>query len=184
MPLGGAALAIHPPAERLAAPTVAEVYRAHADLVWRAVQRLGVPPAEAEDVVHEVFLVVQRRLPEFDGRALTSWLYAICRGVAANYRRGRTRATRRVEQVEPPPPPPSPEDTARDREAAAVVETFLAGLDDETRAVFELADVEGLSGPEVARALDIDLARVHARLKTARRRFNAFVAQHTGGKTP
>lgn len=164
MPPGGAVLAIHPPTEPL---HVGEVYRAHADLVWRAVQRLGVPAAEAEDLVHEVFLVVQRRLPEFDGRALTSWLHAICRGVAANYRRGRSRATRRALHLEPPPPAPSPEESARDREAAALVDSFLAELDDDTRAVFELADIEGLSGPEIARALDLELARVYARLKTA-----------------
>ena len=178
MPVGDAVLgAALLPAMPL---TVSEIYRAHADLAWRTVQRLGVPAAEAEDVVHEVFLVVQRRLPEFDGQgAITSWLYAICRGVAANYRRGRSRATRRVAELEPPPPPRSPEDDAAHREAAAVVDAFLAELDDETRAVFALCDIEGLSGPEAARALELDPARVDARLKTARRRFNSLVARST-----
>lgn len=60
-----------------------------------------------------------------------------------------------------------------------MVEGFLAELDAETRAVFELSDIEGLSGPEVAQALDLELTRVYARLKTARRRFNAFVARRT-----
>lgn len=165
--------------------TVADVYRAHADFAWRVVQRLGVPEAEAEDVVHEVFLVVQRRLPEFDGRgAITSWLYAICRGIAANYRRGHTRAARRIDHVEPPPAPPSPEDDAAQREAASAIETFLSGLDRETREIFELTDIEGMTCPEVARALDLELNRVHARLKAARRRFNAFVARRSAARTP
>lgn len=165
--------------------TVADVYRAHADFVWRVVQRLGVPPHEAEDVVHEVFLIVHRRLSEFDGRgAITSWLYAIGRGVAANYRRGHLRAARRIDQVEPPPPPRSPEEDAAQREAACAIEAFLAALDPETREVFALTDIEGLTCPEVARALDLELHRVHARLKTARRRFNAFVAHRGAARTP
>jgi RNA polymerase sigma-70 factor (ECF subfamily) len=175
-------------APRSVAPplTVAEVYRAHADFVWRVVQRFGVPTAEADDVVHEVFLIVQRRLPEFDGRgAVTSWLYAIGRGVAANYRRGQVRAARRRTVAPSPSPLRSPEDDAAEREAVSAVETFLKSeLDLETREVFQLADIEGMTGPEVASALDIDLARVHARLKTARRRFNAFVAQLNAERTP
>jgi RNA polymerase sigma-70 factor, ECF subfamily len=176
MPASGVLLdALRSPAEPL---TVADVYRTHADFVWRVVQRLGVPAAEAEDVVHEVFLVVQRRLGEFDGRgAITSWLYAIGRGVAANYRRGHARAARRIDRVDPPAPPRSPEEDAAHREAADVIESFLGQLDPETREIFELADIEGLTCPEVARALELDLNRVLARLKTARRRFNAFVAQ-------
>lgn len=165
--------------------TVADVYRAHADFVWRVVQRLGVPPDDAEDVVHEVFMVVQRRLPEFDGRgAITSWLYAIARGVAANYRRGHTRAVRRLDRADPPPAPRSPEEDAAAREAALVIEHFLAELDPETREVFALVDIEGMTSPEAARALDLDLGRVHARLKTARRRFNALVARRGAARTP
>lgn len=183
MPASGVLLgALGSPAD---APTVADVYRAHADFVWRVVQRLGVPAAEAEDVVHEVFMVVQRRLPEFDGRgAITSWLYAIGRGVAANWRRGTTRAARRIDQVDPPAPPRSPEEDAAQREAVGVIESFLAQLDPETREIFELADIEGMNCPEVARALDLELHRVHARLKTARRRFNAFVAHRGATRTP
>lgn len=182
MPAGSAALAHLSVTEPL---RVDDVYRAHADFVWRTVQRFGVPAAEAEDLVHEVFMVVQRRLPEFEGDALPSWLYAICRGVAANYRRGRTRAERRVHGLEQEPPPParSLEDAAAEREAAAAVDRFLATLDADTRAIFELADIEGLTCPEIARATGLDLGRVHARLKTARRRFNAFVAQQPGGNS-
>ena len=183
MPASGVLFGTLPsPAEPL---TVADVYRTHADFVWRVVQRLGVPAAEAEDVVHEVFMVVQRRLGEFDGRgAITSWLYAIGRGVAANYRRGHARAARRIDHVEPPAPPRSPEEDAAQREAQTLIETFLAQLDRETREIFELADIEGMTCPEVARALDLELNRVLARLKTARRRFNAFGADRGASRTP
>ena len=48
---------------------LSDIYREHADFVWRAVRRFGVAEESAEDVLHEVFLVLQRRLHEYDGRA-------------------------------------------------------------------------------------------------------------------
>src|SRR5262245_16032893 len=65
----------------------ADIFRQHARYLWRALLGLGVRPADVDDVCQEVLLVVHRRLPEFDGRALRSWLYAICLRVASEYRR-------------------------------------------------------------------------------------------------
>ena len=103
-----------PPRAELDAPglatslDLAEVYRCHAGFVWRVVRRLGVPDAALEDVVHDVFLVVHRRLSEYDGRAaLTTWLFGIARGVASNHRRGIARAQRKLAVVEPPGGAPS-----------------------------------------------------------------------------
>jgi len=41
--------------------------------------------------------------------------------------------------------------------------------------VFELVDVEGLRGPEVAELLGANLNVVYSRLRLARRRFEAFL---------
>lgn len=155
------------------------IYRAHADFVWRSVQRFGVGPAYAEDVVHEVFLVVQRRLGDLDPKAsVRGWLWGIARGVAANHRRGRARAARREQvsfEVVPPPTPIDPEQQVRVAEAAAVVLRFLDQLPADKRAVFELADIEGLSCPEIAGLLELELGTVYAQLRTARRRFRTFL---------
>ncbi|MCB9715030.1 MAG: sigma-70 family RNA polymerase sigma factor [Myxococcales bacterium] len=161
------------------------LYREHAGFVWRAVRRLGVPEAAAEDVVQEVFLVVRRRLPEYEGRgAPTSWLYAIARGVAANHRRGRARADRRLRVVPEPRPLPSPEDEVGRADAAARVRDFLATLDLDQREVFVLVDVEGLSGPEVAEALGINLNVAYSRLRLARRKLRRFVADRLEPEDP
>ncbi|MFO7566415.1 MAG: sigma-70 family RNA polymerase sigma factor [Enhygromyxa sp.] len=159
------------------------IYRAHADFVWRSVQRFGVTAAHAEDVVHEVFLVVQRRLPDLDPTAsVRGWLWGIARGVAANHRRGRARAARREQvslEVVPPPTPTDPEQQVHIAEAAAVVRRFLAQLPPDKRVVFELADIEGLSCPEIAELLELELGKVYAQLRTARRRFRAFIERET-----
>src|SRR5438552_1977251 len=60
------------------APDLGRAYRQHAADVSRWARRLGGPGVDAEDVLHEVFMVAQRRLPEFRGEAkLSTWLYAI-----------------------------------------------------------------------------------------------------------
>jgi RNA polymerase sigma-70 factor (ECF subfamily) len=151
------------------------VYRAHADFVWRVVRRLGVDDGAAEDVVHEVFLVVQRRLPDFDGRAaMSSWLYGIARGVVANHKRGTSREHRRLQLVVPAAPPRDPEELSRRRQAAETVRVFLSSLGEEQREVFTLVEIEGLKGPEAAAALGIDVNLLYSRLRGARDRFRSF----------
>jgi RNA polymerase sigma-70 factor (ECF subfamily) len=167
-------------------PTLEEVYREHAGFVWRAVKRMGVSDDAAEDVVHEVFLVVRRRLGDYDGRAaMSSWLFGIARGVASNHRRGRSRAQRRLELVPAPSDPRTPEEVTRRREAAALVAEFLAELDADKRLVFELSDIEGLRGREVADALDANVNSVYSRLRAARKLFREFLEQRgiTGGQS-
>jgi RNA polymerase sigma-70 factor (ECF subfamily) len=38
--------------------TIAEIYHAHFHFVWRNARRLGVPEANVDDVVQDVFIVV------------------------------------------------------------------------------------------------------------------------------
>ncbi len=159
-------------------PTLDALYRDHADFVWRAVLRMGIVDAHAEDAVHEVFMVARRKLSGFRGDAAPStWLYAIARGVCANLRRSRDRARRRLELAPAPQPAPNPEEAAARANAADLVERFLDGLPQAQREVFVLSDIEGLAGPDVAAALRIPLGTAYSRLRLARRRFEAFVKE-------
>lgn len=157
--------------------TLAEVYRRHASFVWRVVRRFGIGDAAVEDVMHDVFLVVHRRLAEFDGRAsMTTWLYNIARGVAANHRRGRTREQRRLQLVQPKPgSAPDPERETEREQAARFVREFVNTLDDDKRIVFELADLEGMPVPEVAELCGIKLNTAYSRLRAARQQFQRAV---------
>src|SRR5438477_9556731 len=69
------------------APSFAEAYAAHFRYVWRCLRSLGVRDGSLDDAVQDVFLVVERKLSGFDGRAeLRTWLYAISLRVARRYR--------------------------------------------------------------------------------------------------
>jgi RNA polymerase sigma factor (sigma-70 family) len=72
---------------------VEDVYEAHVDFVWRTARRLGVREQYLDDVVQEVFVVVQRRLNEFEGRSeVKTWLFGITRRVArAHFRQNARR---------------------------------------------------------------------------------------------
>lgn len=157
---------------------LATIYDDHADFVWRVAKRLGVPEGALEDVTHDVFVIVHRRLDDYDGRAaLTSWLYGITRGVASNRRRGRAREARRIEHAQPKPQtlPPTDDDIQR-REAAAFVRRFVAQLDPGKREVFVLVDLEGVAVKDAASMTGINVNTAHARLRAARQSFQAAAA--------
>ncbi len=159
-----------------------QVYDRHAAFVWRAARRLGVPEAALEDVVHDVFVIVHRRLGDYDGRAaLTTWLYGITRGVASNARRGRVREHRRIERAQPKPAtlPPTDDRTQR-TEAAAFVRSFLRSLDPGKREVFSLVELEGYAVKDVAAMMRINVNTAHARLRAARRAFAEAAAVFRG----
>lgn len=157
--------------------TLEEVYERHAGFVWRIVRRMGVPDHGVEDVMHEAFLVVHRRLPEYDGRvAMTTWLYHLTRGVVSNHRRSRAREQRRIALVDPKPAPaPDPEAQTKRGQAAAFVRSFLETLDDDKREVFELVELEGLPVPEVAELVGTNLNTAYSRLRAARQLFQRAV---------
>lgn len=169
--------------------SLAGVYREHADFVWRVARRLGVAEDALEDVVHDVFLIVHRRLDEYDGRAaVTTWLFNLTRGVVSNRRRGRQRAAQRLQGLadqtrasarasESTLAGVSPEAHSERRLAAAFVREFLDGLDAERRLVFELVELDGLKVAEAARHLQINPNTAHSRLRSARAAFRGAVAR-------
>jgi len=134
-----------------------------------------VPSADRRDLCQEIFVVVHRKLHEYDGRAsLRSWIYAICVRVASTYRRSaRVRREQACEDVEPAvlgdPVAPSQDIYLDTRRACAAIEALLANLDDEKRTIFVLYEFEGLSMIEVAGAVGCPLQTAYSRLHAARK---------------
>lgn len=158
-------------------PSFDEVYTTHFAYVWRILRTFGVPDAGLEDAAQDVFVVVHRRLPEFEGRAqMTTWLFAITRRVASAHRRKATVRDARNEPLADEPAGPTDTFAAFSRaQAAATVLAILDTIDEDKRIVFALVELEQLSVPEVARMLDINLNTAYSRLRLARAAFETAV---------
>jgi RNA polymerase sigma-70 factor (ECF subfamily) len=71
-----------------------------------------------------------------------------------------------------------PHERAAEREAVRQLHAILDELDDEKRAVFVLAELEQMTVPEIAEAVEANLNTVYSRLRAARREFEQAVARH------
>lgn len=157
-------------------PSITEVYDAHFRYVWRCLRSLGVPDATLDDALQDVFMVVQRKLRDFEGRAeLRTWLYAIALRVARRYRTRARAEAANVVDVEEELGSADGEAALEQNDRLALARRALAGLDDEKREVFVLAHVEQMSAPEIAGILTVSVNTVYSRLRAARAAFAAEV---------
>lgn len=161
-------------------PTFQEVYRQHFDFVWRLARARRVPLSAIDDVVQEVFLVVYRQLPGFEGRSsVKTWLYTITRRVTRDYvrKRGNQHVGDEM-KTGIAADDPGPESHVERNEAAQLLASILDGMDEIKREVFVLSEMEGMSGAEIAEALDVNQNTVYSRLRAAKAEFEAAVARH------
>jgi RNA polymerase sigma-70 factor (ECF subfamily) len=160
--------------------TFKEVYDEHFRFVWRSLRRLGISENDVADAVQDVFLVVHRRLAEFEGRSrVTTWLFAIALRVARDRR--RLAHVRRERNADADPDPIDERaDVMRDAERRQAIELLEAILDElslEQRAVFTLFEIEGMTGEAVADVLGVPLGTVYSRLRLAREAFRKSLSR-------
>lgn len=163
------------------------VYRDHAREVARWAARLG-GEQEVEDLVQEIFLTVQRLLPQFRGEApIGVWLFRITQRVLANHRRrSRLRRwlgmTRRMNETIASPDA-LPTDRLEQRQAAERLYTILDTLPDKYRQVLVLFELEDLSTHQISELLGVKLVTVRVWLHRARAAF-LKEQQRRDGQTP
>jgi len=165
-----------------AVPSFERLYEEQFAFVWRNVQRLGVRGAEIDDAVQEVFIVVHRKLADYQPRSsVRAWVFGILTRVVRTHRRTRSRK-------EPPTAAdtdmladgrrPGPEELLERSETVQALEAILDTLTDEQCEVFILVELEEMSGPEVAEALAISVNTVYSRLRLAREHFQRGVTRY------
>lgn len=159
-------------------PGLEEVYNEHHDFMWRSLRRLGVHTADVEDAVHDAFLVVSRKLAEFEGRAsLRTWLFAIAMRVAQGRRRDRQREVHHLERYEAVVPREAEDPWAR-RDVRVTLHQLLDALNEEQRVVYIMIELENMTAPEIAAVLDLKVPTVYSRLRLAREAIRRAVARH------
>jgi RNA polymerase sigma-70 factor, ECF subfamily len=139
-----------------------------------SVHRFGVRMCrdlhDAEDVVQDTLLGVATHLGEFQGRSsLKSWVFALTRSACARKRRGlKNQPPDPLDDEQHHDAEPGPEANAAKRELAEALAQALERLPEEYREVLLLRDVEGLTAPEAADALEVSIAALKSRLHRAR----------------
>ncbi len=164
---------------------LAEIYREHVRYVWRCLRHLGVRSAELEDVTHDVFLVVGRRLDSFEGRSsLRTWIYGICLRVASDYR-DRAVHRREVLGIDLPEEgsPPEQERDVEDERLRSRLGLLLDRLPNEQREVFVLYEIEELEMKEIAEAAGCPLQTAYSRLHAARKALRLALSQEASASS-
>lgn len=145
----------------------------HAASVLRLIRfRLG--DTAAEDVLQQTFLAAWQAAPRFRGEArVKTWLFTIARNTAAKVRdRARRSPVTDVPidtlGIEAGWGSEDPETIALAGERHDLLRVAFASLDDESREVLTLRDLEELSGEDTAALLGLSLAAMKSRLHRAR----------------
>lgn len=155
---------------RGSAEALGALYDRYAPILLSLVERIAARGAEAEDLVHDVFLEAWRRAADYDATrgSVKSWLLLRARSRALDHRKSARVARRAggsesawLEELndlggEPSQAP----DQARLREV-------LLALPAEQRSVLLLGYFEGLSSSEIAERIGIPLGTVKSRVAAA-----------------
>jgi RNA polymerase sigma-70 factor (ECF subfamily) len=180
---------VPPPGPNL---TPEQVFRDYGSRVYNLARRMLGRAIDAEDVTQDVLLQVVRKLATFRGEsAFPTWLHRVTVNAALAHRRKRGQS--KEYQVSDPLDDileeehhrvpvkrwnVRPEDEALDAETHRLIEEAIAQLQEASRDVFVLADVEGLTNPEIADMLGLTVSAVKSRLHRARLLMRQALAPH------
>lgn len=150
-----------------------ELVERHGDALFRFAASQCRSERDAEDVVQDGLLAAWRGAATFRGEASArSWLFQIVVHACRRTRRRRSGEPARHEPMTEAEALPSgeagAEARAASRETGEALAAALGTLDEESREVLLLRDVEGIPGPEVAEVLGIGLTAMKSRLHRAR----------------
>lgn len=168
--------------EVLAEARLRSMVEQYFDFIWRSVRRLGVGPADADDLTQRTFWLGAQRLDRIEPGSERAYLFAIAVRVTSNFRRARSRDQRRElpddEAVQ------LAVDTAADiealvdqKKARALLDRVLDELPLDLRTVLVLAEGEQMTMAEISQLLEVPPGTIASRLRRAREAFNARVAE-------
>jgi RNA polymerase sigma-70 factor (ECF subfamily) len=154
------------------------------DYLCRTLRRLGVHQADVEDLVHEVFLVLQRKWEDYDpSRPSRPYLFGIAFRVASAHHRRRIREVP-SDALEVEDQGPLPDQSLQAKQARAIVLRALERLPLARRAVFIMHDLDEVPMRDIAAVLSIPVFTAYSRLRKARKEFVfavGLIRKVTGG---
>lgn len=160
-----------------ALPPLHELYRHQRTRALALAKRIVRDDAEAEDVLHDVFVRLLSRATPFEGRALAStWLHRVMFNASINC----VRAKQRRDKLETPATEVvDPEARAAGEERHAQFLKALSTLRVKHRQVLILRDLRGMAYPDIAQALDLPMGTVKSTLNRARAALARALRKHS-----
>ena len=140
-------------------------------------RRLSGPRLVADDVAHDAWLIVMRKIDSVrEPRSFEAWLYGIVRRVvAAHRRRAWFRKWTGQEVHEDADPGPSPEAHTADAQRVKILTSALERLRPHHREIIVLCDLEERPDSEVSELLGVPKGTVKSRLRRARKELSAHL---------
>ena len=162
----------------------------HKDAVYRQLIRTCGNQEDAEDVLIEALLKAYQNLDQLrEHEAFRAWLAQIGRRVCwhLKHREALVPVLRlsalQDRGIQPADPAPPADLEFERRQLREFLREAIQKLPKVHRAVYELRDLQGYSGDEVARRLGISLAAQKSRLHRARTQVRAFLDRRLAGVT-
>ena len=153
------------------------IFHEHFAFVWRSLRRLGVAGDVIDDAAQEVFVVASRRLDEIEPGRAKGVLFGTAVRVAADSRRSQSRRRRADLDEDSTDPTPAPDELVEHKRARELLDGIVAELPADTRPVFVLFELEGMTMAEIAAVLELAPGTVASRLRRAREVFAAAVTR-------
>ena len=162
-----------------AADRLSKMFHHHYDFVWRSVRRLGVSPEAVDDATQEVFVGASRKLDAIEAGKEKAFLFGTAVRVAADSRRAHGRRLRASSEEQPElvDTTPAQGELVDQKRARELLDELVAQLPEDTRPVFVLFELEGMTMAEIASCLELPAGTVASRLRRARELFTAHVAR-------
>jgi RNA polymerase sigma-70 factor (ECF subfamily) len=174
-----------PSAEAAAARSRLErMFRAHHELIWRTLRRMGLSADLAADMTQQAYLIAAERLESIRTGCERAFLFSTAIGLArTNFRRSQRCQLQGDMDLHVDPTLRSEQLTNR-CSAMELMDRVFSKTDPDLVAVFVLFELEGLSAPEISELVDIPVGTVASRLRRARTTFRAAAHRmelaHTG----
>lgn len=165
--------------------------------VFRLAQRLLQNVDDAQEVAQETFLAAYEGIEGFQGRSqIKTWLLAIA------YRKTMDRLKKRIQERELFPETmdetemwkitqnvddftdwgPNPEQYVNRNQISGILKEVLSKMPTESRAVFELRDMQGFSSKEVSEILGVQEGTIRVKLHRVRQFLMREMETLFGGK--
>ncbi len=157
-------------------PDFRALFQAECSYVFHSLRRLGVHERDLEDVAHEVFLAIHKKLGDYDpSRPLRPWIFAFAYRFASDYRKLARHRERSGDEIEVADTTDSVDDRIDAERSRKLVVEALDALDLDKRAVFVMHEIDGIAMPAIAASLGIPVNTAYSRLRLAREAFASAV---------